>query len=166
MPGLGRDIPRIWQRARIINPRRIRLHRLVELYPYSIVRSVPRERSRARGKIEIGPQTGIGDYAIVNAAQSVSIGANVMIAACCHITDANHGIEGSGTIQSQERHTDPVVIEDDVWLGAGVTVTAGVRIGKGAVVGAGAVVTKSVEPYQIVAGVPARPIGQRRAPTA
>jgi galactoside O-acetyltransferase len=55
----------------------------------------------------------------------------------------------------------PVVIEDDVWLGANAVVLPGIRIGKGAIVGAGAVVTHDVEAMSIVAGVPARPIGKR-----
>jgi acetyltransferase-like isoleucine patch superfamily enzyme len=54
-----------------------------------------------------------------------------------------------------------VVIEDDVWIGARAMIMPGVRIGKGAVVAAGGLVTKDVEPYQIVAGVPAHPIGER-----
>ncbi len=53
------------------------------------------------------------------------------------------------------------MIEDDVWIGAGAIVLTGVTIGKGAIVSAGAVVSKSVAPYQIVAGVPARRIGER-----
>ncbi len=52
--------------------------------------------------------------------------------------------------------TRPVVIEDDVWIGENAIVLPGVRIGRGAVVGAGAVVTRDVEPYAIVHGVPAR----------
>jgi acetyltransferase-like isoleucine patch superfamily enzyme len=51
-----------------------------------------------------------------------------------------------------------IVIEDDVWLGAGAIITDGVRVGKGAVVAAGAVVTKDVPPQTLVAGIPARPI--------
>jgi acetyltransferase-like isoleucine patch superfamily enzyme len=51
-----------------------------------------------------------------------------------------------------------IVIEDDVWLGAGAVVTDGVRVGKGAVVAAGAVVTKDVPPHTVVAGVPAKQI--------
>ena len=54
-----------------------------------------------------------------------------------------------------------VVIEKHVWIGARAMIMPGIRIGEGAVVGACAVVTKDVEPYQVVAGVPARPIGQR-----
>jgi acetyltransferase-like isoleucine patch superfamily enzyme len=50
----------------------------------------------------------------------------------------------------------PVVIEDDVWLGAGAIVLDGVRIGKGCIVGAGAVVTKDLPDYAIAIGVPAK----------
>ena len=54
----------------------------------------------------------------------------------------------------------PVVIEDDVWIGAGAIVLPGVTVGRGSIVAAGAVVTRSIEPHTIVAGVPARQIGQ------
>ena len=53
------------------------------------------------------------------------------------------------------------MIEDDVWLGAHVVVLPGVTIGRGAIVAAGAVVNRDVESMSIVAGVPAKPIGQR-----
>lgn len=53
---------------------------------------------------------------------------------------------------------EKVIIENDVWLGASVTILPGVRIGEGAIVGAGAVVTKNVEPYTVVAGIPAKVI--------
>jgi phosphonate metabolism protein (transferase hexapeptide repeat family) len=55
------------------------------------------------------------------------------------------------------------VIGHDVWIGHGATVMPGVQIGTGAVIGAGAVVTKDVAPYNIVVGVPAKPIKQRFA---
>lgn len=55
----------------------------------------------------------------------------------------------------------PVVIEDDVWCGANVTILKGVTIGHGSVVAAGAVVTKSCPPYSIIGGVPARVIKKR-----
>jgi phosphonate metabolism protein (transferase hexapeptide repeat family) len=59
------------------------------------------------------------------------------------------------------RREHGVVVGHDVWIGHGATIAAGVTIGNGAVIGAGAVVTRDVEPYAVVAGVPARPIKQR-----
>ena len=49
-----------------------------------------------------------------------------------------------------------MIIEDDVWIGAKASVLRGVRVGRGAIIGTGAVVTRDVEPFTIVAGVPAR----------
>ncbi len=56
---------------------------------------------------------------------------------------------------------EQLVVEDDVWLGYGVVVLSGVTVGRGAVVAAGALVTRDVPPYSIVAGMPARVVGQR-----
>lgn len=60
-----------------------------------------------------------------------------------------------------DRFSKECSIGNDVWIGAGASVLRGVRVGDGAVIGAGAIVTKDVEPYSIVAGVPAKRIGQR-----
>lgn len=67
---------------------------------------------------------------------------------------------GSANIPSTYRD-EKVVIETDVWLGFGAVVLSGVCVGRGAIVAAGSVVTKSVEPYAIVGGNPARQIGRR-----
>lgn len=58
----------------------------------------------------------------------------------------------------------PVVIEDDVWVGANVTILKGVTIGRGSVVAAGAVVTRSCHPYSIIGGVPAKVLKMRFTP--
>ena len=50
----------------------------------------------------------------------------------------------------------PIIIEDDVWIGSGAIITQGVRVGKGAIIAAGAIVTKDVEPFSVVGGVPAK----------
>lgn len=73
------------------------------------------------------------------------------------------GVSPSTIFQSDERLPEqrPVVIENDVWVGANVLIRCGVTIGDGAVCAAGAVVTRDVAPYSIVGGVPARPIRNR-----
>lgn len=63
--------------------------------------------------------------------------------------------------EKTSEHDAPVIIEDDVWCGANVTILKGVTIGRGSVVAAGAVVTKSFPPYSIIGGVPAKLIKMR-----
>ncbi len=65
------------------------------------------------------------------------------------------------TVDGVNPFDQPVVIEDDVWCGANVTILKGVTIGRGSVVAAGAVVTKSFPPYSIIGGVPARLLRMR-----
>lgn len=74
-----------------------------------------------------------------------------------YIADVSDADKGPG-------YDAPVVIEDDVWCGANVTILKGVTIGRGSVVAAGAVVTKSCEPYSIIGGVPAKLIKMRFTP--
>jgi acetyltransferase-like isoleucine patch superfamily enzyme len=112
-------------------------------------------------KIVIRCGTYINRYTMIDAHEQIEIGRNCMIGPGCYITDANHGIEQGLAIQDQAMATKPVLIEDDVWLGARVIVLPGVRIGRSAVIGAGAVVTKDVPANTIYAGVPAIRIGSR-----
>jgi len=92
----------------------------------------------------------------------LSIGQNVRIGPHVSIIAANHIFEDrSKYISQQGMATEGIRIEDDVWIGAGVTILDGVRIGKGAVIAAGAVVTKSVSVWEVVAGVPAKVIKTR-----
>lgn len=114
-----------------------------------------------REKILIRSGTYINRYTMLDAHQQIEIGRNCMIGPHCFITDGDHGIKAGLPIKKQPMRVAPVVIEDDVWLGAGVIVLKGVRIGRGAVVGAGSVVTKNIDPYTIAVGTPARVIGRR-----
>lgn len=93
----------------------------------------------------------------------VEIGARVLVGPRTCILSANHSVPlGGGRIFGAGRSEAPVVIENDVWLGANVMVLPGVRIGEGAVVGAGSVVTRSIPAMTVAAGNPARVIRERR----
>ena len=112
-------------------------------------------------KISIGPDTYLNRYTMLDAHAQITIGRNCMIGPYCYITDANHGRAAGVPVKDQKMEPRPVVIEDDVWLGAGVVVLPGVRLGRGCVIGAGAVVTHDVPPEAVYAGVPATRIGSR-----
>ena len=116
----------------------------------------------AAPRITIGRGTYINRHTMLDASELISIGANCMIGPFCYITDHDHGTALGKSIQEQPLIGEPVVIEDDCWIGAHVTILKGVRIGAGAIVGAGAVVTRDVVSNTIVAGVPARQIGMRQ----
>ncbi|WP_333637046.1 2,3,4,5-tetrahydropyridine-2,6-dicarboxylate N-acetyltransferase, partial [Ligilactobacillus animalis] len=97
--------------------------------------------------INIGAEIGAGSMIDMGAV----LGGRAIVGKNCHI--------GAGTVLAgvvEPASATPVIIEDDVLIGANAVVLEGVRVGKGAVVAAGAIVTKDVEPYSVVAGVPAK----------
>ncbi len=77
----------------------------------------------------------------------------------------DHGILPERSIREQPVRSRGIVVGEDVWIGAGATVTDGVRIGDHAVVGAGAVVTRDVPDWAVMGGVPARVLFDRRRDT-
>lgn len=86
--------------------------------------------------------------------QKIYIGEHVIISDNVQIRDSdNHKIKGS-----EEKETQPIVIQDHVWIGMGAIILKGVTIGEGSIIAAGAIVTKNVPPHTIVAGVPAKVI--------
>lgn len=107
--------------------------------------------------ISIGSYTHINRGCILRGDAGVKIGNSVSISFRCNLMSGGHKVN-SPTFEGEH---EPIVIEDYVWIGVGATVLKGVTIGKGAVVAAGAVVHKDVPPYAIVAGVPAKVIGER-----
>lgn len=106
---------------------------------------------------EIGGDSNINRGCLIDARGGIAIGNSVSISHKVNIVTGGH-YPDSRNFQGKYM---PVKIEDYVWLGIGCTILQGVTVGKGAVVCAGAVVTKDVEPYDIVGGVPARKIGSR-----
>jgi acetyltransferase-like isoleucine patch superfamily enzyme len=118
----------------------------------------------AGGRVIIGDNTHIqAGCHLKGFLRDLRIGANVQLAPHCGLSPYEHTIrDTTRPILSQgiESKGD-IVIEDDVWLGLGVIVLDGVTIGHGAVIGAGAVVTKSIPPFAVAVGVPARVIRWR-----
>lgn len=112
-------------------------------------------------EVAIGDWTTVGYHTFVFASRSIKIGRDCLIAPFCYLVDSNHGFKRGALIREQPLSASPIEIEDDVWLGVGVTVLRGVRIGRGAVVGAGTVVSADVPPYAIVSGNPAAVTGFR-----
>jgi galactoside O-acetyltransferase len=116
------------------------------------------------GIIEIGNRVALNANVYINASlggrvaigNDVLIAPNVVLRASDHVTTAL-----DKPIREQGHRSGVIVVEDDVWLAANVTVVGGVCVGRGAVVAAGAVVTKNIDPNTVVGGVPARMIKRR-----
>lgn len=112
--------------------------------------------------INVGNRSGIGlDCLILG---SLTVGDDVMMGPRCVVIGLNHGMADVNRPMAEQgfEPQETVVIEDDVWIGANVTILPGKRIGRGSVVAAGSVVTSDVPPFNIVGGNPARRIRDRR----
>ena len=113
--------------------------------------------NNAVGDVIIGHHTRIGLHNTIIG--PVTIGSHVNLAQGITVTALNHNFtDAVRRIDEQGVSTRPVVVGDDVWIGANAVVLPGVAIGSHCVVAAGAVVTKDVPPHSLVAGVPARVI--------
>ena len=112
--------------------------------------------------ITIGDWTTVGYNVSIFSKSNISIGKDCLIAPSCYLVDNDHGTDLGCLIREQPMVTAPIVIGNDVWLGAGVVVVKGVTIGNGAVVAAGSLVTKDIPPNAVFAGVPAKFVLQRK----
>lgn len=109
--------------------------------------------------ITIGRDCLIGEYNVIRGQGGVHIGDRVFTSPFSQIIAVNHVCDDPTRPFTEQGITaEGIVIEDDVWVGAGAIITDGVHVGKGAVIAAGAVVTKDVPANTLVAGVPARPL--------
>ncbi len=114
-------------------------------------------RGMPHSGIKIGRQSLVGEYSVIRGQGGVEIGDRVYTSPFTQIIAVNHVFDDPDRPFVEQGITaEGIVVEDDVWLGAGAVITDGVRIGRGAVVAAGAVVTRDVPPHTVVGGVPAR----------
>lgn len=111
-------------------------------------------------QLSIGKGSIIGDNAILDARNNLRIGQNVNLSSNVSIYTEQHDYKDPMFL-STNRKSKAVEINDRVWIGSNVIVLPGVRIGEGAVCCAGCVVTKDVEPYDVVAGIPAHKVSTR-----
>ena len=115
-----------------------------------------------KGEVLIGPMSRIGHRCLMYGTRGIHIGRDALLANDVQLICGNHTFAHRDLpIRAQPVAGAPIVIEDDVWLGASVIVLGGTTIGKGCVVGAGAIVTRSLPPYSIAMGIPARVVGVR-----
>jgi len=114
-----------------------------------------------KGNLKVGKNVVLGVRVLLDAEGELIIGNNVTISRECMIYTHTHNIK-EYKISEDVVECSQVVIEDDVWIGArSIILPSAEKIGKGAIIGAGSVVTKKVDPFSIVAGNPAKVIGDR-----
>lgn len=110
------------------------------------------------GGVSVGEGTVINGECWIDGRRGVRIGNHVSVSIGCRLLTLSHDPQSAEFAPLGAE----IVIEDFSWIGAFAMILPGVHVGRGAVVAAGAVVTRSVPPYTIVAGVPARAVGERR----
>jgi acetyltransferase-like isoleucine patch superfamily enzyme len=116
-------------------------------------------------RLAVGRHFGVNTGSYLNAIGGITIGDYVLIGSNVTISSGRHPIEGRlPPVFARPSVPDPIVIEDDVWIGAGAVIMPGVTLRRGTVVGANAVVTKDTDEYAVVVGIPARKIRDRDRP--
>jgi len=132
------------------------LSKLLKITPYNNKTSIQNNVYIGNGtQVKIGKECQINENVFI---QGAEIGDYVMIAPNTAILNSTHKFDRTDIPmchQGAEKYINPV-IEDDVWIGRNVIIMPGVRIGKGSIIAAGSVVTKNVEEFSVMGGVPAK----------
>jgi acetyltransferase-like isoleucine patch superfamily enzyme len=148
-------------KGRINNPSQVKLGQSSSIHDNFIISYAGKLLERRSYPINIGSGVFIGPYSSFDITSGITIHDNCMIAQGCKFIDHDHGMALGKLMKLQQGFGLPIILEKDVWLGCNVVVLKGVFIGEGAVIAAGSVVNKSIPPYEIWGGVPARLIKKR-----
>lgn len=117
--------------------------------------------AKDRITLKIGKNCKLGDHVHITASESVTIGADCLMASYIFISDTNHGDDRDDPMTPPDERplrSEPVSIGNGVWLGEGVAVLPGAQIGDGCIIGAHAVVKGNIPDYTVAVGAPAYPV--------
>jgi len=146
---------RFFGRVTLIADGGIEIGKSVEIYEGSLLQC-------QGGSIRIGDETAIGPYVVIYGGGGVRLGTKCSIATKCTIVSTNHIYRDTGKpIRDQGFEARPIVLDDDVWLCAGVVVGYGTRLGRGSIVAANAFIKTDTPPMSISAGNPAQVVKNR-----
>lgn len=107
----------------------------------------------------------LGLYSVLNGGDSITVGRKCLISGFVYLQTSQHRFDQQGVAMRDQGYVhEPVVLEDDVWLGTHVVIMPGVTMGSGSIAGSNAVVTKSVPAGDVVGGVPAKTLTSRHEP--
>ncbi len=135
----------------------IRLGRAVQVSEFALI-------GANDGTVKIGDRCWIAPYCLIYGNGHVELGNDVLLGPRVSINTVSHHAESVDvSINSQGIYTDPVIIEDDVWIGMHAVILQGVRIGRGSIIGAGTLVNSDIPPYSVAIGVPAKVIRNRQS---
>lgn len=112
--------------------------------------------------LTIGDYSAVGAQSFLGCQGGIRIGKNVIMGPGVRIFSENHNFDDRNVpIRLQGESRKGVVLDDDCWIGSGVTIVDGVTVGAGSVIAAGSVVTKDIPPFSVAGGVPAKVLKQR-----
>lgn len=117
------------------------------------------------GDIRIGKRVYLNAFTVLYSGNGITIGDYVQIGPGCYLVPVNHAFMDKGKLIMKQRFAPSkggIIIENDVWIGAGVTILDGTHIKKGSVIGANTLVSGVIEEYSINFGNPRECIGYRK----
>lgn len=111
--------------------------------------------------LEIKANTNIGKSTVINSGADITIGENVLVSGNCYIQSSSHSFNKNNLIKSQKHEHNPILIGNDVWIGANSSVLKGVKVSNGTILGANSLLNSDTEEYGIYVGNPAKKINVR-----